>query len=96
MAKRMFFHCELCGKKLIERTPRGLWHFIFGKSPDRDSKPPVDMLIHGSVKMRCLRSSCRQEHPEHWNILTFFPPQSRVAKKSIGTAETSDNLDDKK
>ena len=70
-----FIHCEKCGKKLIERLPNGLWRFRFGK---RDSSEPVvDMEIHGSLKMVCIRRTCR--HP---NILHYFPNQSIVEEEN--------------
>jgi hypothetical protein len=81
MAKKMFMRCELCGKILIERMPNGLWSFSFGRPmPEDVHNPtpiekiaPVRMLIHGSVKIRCLRKSCRLRNPDHWNVLNFFP-----------------------
>jgi len=63
-----FITCEKCGKKLIERKPNGLWVFKFGARGN--SQPIVEMEIHGSIKMKCLKKSCRHE-----NILTFFPNQ---------------------
>ncbi len=66
-----FVYCEKCGKKLIERKSGGLWHFVFGKSSSEDDverRAPVEMFIHGSLRMRCLRRSCG-----HWNKLDFFP-----------------------
>jgi hypothetical protein len=77
--KRLFFHCEKCGKKIIERKPNGTWSFVFGKPRkedekfDADAEPAVRMKIHGSIKMRCLRRSCRKKYPKHWNTLNFFP-----------------------
>lgn len=65
---KLFIHCEKCGKKLIERMPNGLLRFSFGGLPE----PPVEMLIAGAVKMRCLRKSCK-----HWNEVTFFPGGSK-------------------
>jgi len=62
----MIIYCEKCGKKLIERHPNGIWHFQFGKP--RASGPVVNMEIHGSLKITCLRRSCR-----HVNILHYFP-----------------------
>jgi hypothetical protein len=23
--------------------------------------------------MRCFRKECREKHPDHWNILNYFP-----------------------
>ena len=59
-------NCSACGKKLLERMPNGCWKFQFGS---RDNGiPVVDMEIQGSIKMQCLRRSCR-----HINVLNFFP-----------------------
>ena len=69
----MVVRCTVCGKKIIERLPNGIWRFIFGKGAEGVSKPPVEMQIHGSLKMRCLRRSCRHNKPDHWNVLNFFP-----------------------
>lgn len=65
--KRVFVNCEKCGKRLIERLPNGMWRFIFGKGEDR-TDPPVELLIHGNLQIKCLRRSCG-----HKNILNFFP-----------------------
>ena len=64
----MFIKCEKCGKNLIERLPNGLWRFRFGDSRGTDKRPIVDMVINGSVKMKCLRRGCN-----HDNILNYFP-----------------------
>ena len=61
-----FIHCEKCGKRLIKRLPNGLLKFVFGKGDDGEA--PVELLIHGSVRVKCLRRPCR--HP---NIINFFP-----------------------
>jgi hypothetical protein len=58
--------CSACGKKLLERLPNGIWKFQFGKR--EGSVPVVDIEIQGSLKMQCLRRSCR-----HVNILNYFP-----------------------
>lgn len=60
--------CEKCQKKLLERLPNGIWKFQFGKR--EGSVPVVDMEIQGSIRMQCLRRSCR-----HINILNFFPTE---------------------
>jgi hypothetical protein len=62
----IFIYCEKCGKKLISRLPNGLWQFQFGKR--ENSTPAIDMEIQGSIKMVCIRRSCR-----HVNILNYFP-----------------------
>ena len=59
--------CEKCGKKLLIREDNGLWHFAFGRYGSQNI-PVVDMEIHGSIKMICLRKSCR-----HTNTFDFFP-----------------------
>jgi len=101
MEKRIFMRCELCGKRLIERMSNGLWSFSFGRpSPEDRSNPteiekiaPVRMLIHGSIKIRCLRKSCRLKNPDHWNILNFFPTTVRSFtdkdSDTIGVSEDS-------
>lgn len=61
----MFISCEVCGKKLIERKPNGIFHFMFGRSKVGSI---VDIEIYGSVKMVCSRRSCR-----HVNIFNYFP-----------------------
>ena len=53
---------------MIERLPNGLWKFVFGSDKDQMREPPVEMMIYGSVKMRCIRKTCRS-----WNTFHFFP-----------------------
>lgn len=65
---KIFYKCEKCGKKLIERLPNGLWKFAFGRNTENISEPVVCMLIKGSVKMTCIKRTCRHE-----NILPYFP-----------------------
>ena len=69
---RIFLTCEKCGKRLIERMPNGLFRFIFGKKKDSMGKlldfTPVYILIHGSVKIRCLTRTCG-----HFNMFNYFP-----------------------
>jgi len=67
MEKSFFINCETCGKRLIERHENGIFKFMFGKAGDSGG-PPVEMMIYGSLKMRCLRRTCRQ-----WNTLNFLP-----------------------
>ena len=87
MKKNIWIYCEHCGEKLIQRMWNGLFRFRFGK-PVRineesgekqfsNSPTPVDIYIHGSVKMRCFHRGCRK-----WNILNYFP------NKISGPAET--------
>lgn len=100
MAKKMFIRCELCGKKLIERLPNGLWDFSFGRPApeDRDNPTPIEriapvrMMVHGSIRMKCLKKSCRLKNPNHWNVLNFFPNTEKptsVESSTIGIPETS-------
>lgn len=67
-----FFCCERCGKKLIKRLSNGLWHFVYGGKPWKEGKAgkrtPVNLYIHGSLRMQCLSDSCG-----HWNVLHYFP-----------------------
>ena len=68
MRDKNFAYCEKCGKKLIERLPNGLWKFVFGKKNEMSNSPPVVMMIHGSLRMKCIRRTC-----SHWNVLNYFP-----------------------
>jgi len=70
---RNFIVCEKCKKVLLERLPNGLWHFVFGRKSNHGTEkskkqPPIDMLIYGSIKMKCWRNDC-----DHWNILNWLP-----------------------
>lgn len=67
---RSFQFCEKCGKKLIERFSNGIWYFRFGKNSGSDH-PPVEIWMHGSIKIRCLRRNCG-----HVNVLNYFPNRS--------------------
>jgi hypothetical protein len=78
----IIIRCDKCGKKIIERLPNGLWRFVFGKNAENFKMPPVEMLIHGSLQMRCLRRSCRKDAPDHWNVLNFFPPTRERPNRS--------------
>lgn len=91
MTKHSFYRCEKCGKKLIERLPNGCWRFVFGKN-NASTFMPVEMKIHGSLVMRCLRRTCRKENPTHWNVLNFFPTTTnRLPDLSINpVGESSD------
>jgi len=73
-SKEFFLKCEKCGKKLIARQKGGLFHFKFGRRTDAENEeavecvPPVDILICGSVRMKCLRRTCG-----HLNTFDFWP-----------------------
>jgi len=41
---------------------------MFGKGNEGIAKPPVQMLIYGSVKIMCLRRGC-----DHVNTLDYLP-----------------------
>lgn len=73
-----FILCEKCGKKLLSRSPNGIWQFKFGRR--EDSEPVVDMEIHGSIRMRCIKRSCR-----HINILNYFPDTHESAREGTRT-----------
>jgi hypothetical protein len=91
--RRSFFRCEKCGKKLIERLPNGCWRFIFGKTNDRTMFTPVEMKIHGSILMRCLRRKCRRDYPNHWNVLNYFPANRVQTDSEINPqVESSDTV----
>ncbi len=74
MNGKLFLVCEKCGKKMIERQSNGLFYFIFGKKKDKEGKLyefcPVEIMIHGSVRMRCLSRECG-----HWNTFQYFPSE---------------------
>jgi len=72
--KESFIVCEKCGKKLIGRLPNGLWHFKFGRSAENEkADSPVEMYIYGSIKIKCLRRTCK-----HWNVLNYFPMKAEI------------------
>lgn len=77
-----FCYCEKCNKKLIERLPNGLWKFVFGKKAESAKTPPVYMVIHGSIKMKCIRRSCG-----HWNVFNYFPSSNRLKTENSGKNE---------
>ena len=74
MDEKSFLFCKKCGKKIIERQSNGLFYFVFGKRRDKDGNllefSPVELLIHGSIKIRCLSRTCG-----HWNIFNYFPSE---------------------
>jgi len=74
--KIMFINCEKCGKRLIERLPNGLWRFKFGKQ--ENNLCVVDIEIHGSLKITCLRRNCR-----HRNTLNYFPTSDKINKLKL-------------
>lgn len=80
MNQKLFLRCSLCGKTLVERLPNSLFRFKFGRVFEGSSDVIVDMKIHGSIKMRCIRRSCRKENSEHWNVFNFFPTKDDFDK----------------
>ena len=97
MADKILISCKKCGKRLIERTPNGLWRFLYGRSSknSNDNRPAVEMLIHGSVQMRCLDRKCR-----YMNELSMLPNnyennQSEQTEKKSLDSECSPGNDNK-
>ena len=86
--EEMFLVCEKCGKKLIRRLPNGLFHFVFGKKRDKEGNlwefTPVEIFIHGSVRMRCISRECG-----HFNVFNYFPPDSTKQLKVDQPQSTS-------
>lgn len=84
--KKEFMRCEMCGGKLIAKTPSGLYHFAFGRMLDENQVPltgmgdderlhpipAVELKIHGVIRMKCFRVECRKRHPDHWNEFSLF------------------------
>lgn len=75
MSEKVILKCWKCKKNLIERLPNGIFRFMFGKKGEYDSAP-VEILIHGNIKMRCLKRTCRE-----WNVFNFFPFQEQSETK---------------
>jgi len=70
MPESTFIYCSMCGKKLLNRLPNGIWQFKFGTR--ENSEPVIEMDIQGSIRMKCIRRSCG-----HINILNYFPQSSK-------------------
>lgn len=86
----MFIDCEKCGKKLIERGSNGIWYFKFGKQGN--NRFIVNMEIHGSLRITCLRRSC-----QHVNVLNYFPPDFLIIPSrgvNVNENEINDNQGD--
>jgi len=60
--KKVVVYCSKCGKKLLCRYSNGLWEFKFGKY---GGDALVDIKIHGSLQIVCLRKSCRHVNTFH-------------------------------
>jgi len=80
--KKQFVRCTICGKTLLERQHNGFWRFMFGREKP-SGRIPVDIIIYGSVKMRCIRRDCRKTNPEHWNIFNIFPHQNEFEQSPV-------------
>ena len=73
MEDKCFLYCVKCHKKLLVRLPNGLFHLAYGniRLPDGtlvEGKPKIDLLIFGSVRIKCYSKVC-----EAWNVFNFFP-----------------------
>lgn len=87
-----FLMCSKCGKKLIRRRKNGLFSFAFGRWAGTDKiivdgkeiflGPTVKLEVFGSLKIQCIRRSCREKHPDHWNVFNFFPSQEEKVIQS--------------
>jgi len=75
MSQKNFVKCEKCGKNLIVQIGDGMYHLRFGRIKDKqgkvilepktkDPKPSLEMVIHGSVSIRCFAKDC-----DHWTVL---------------------------
>ncbi len=82
----IFIRCKECGKNLICRLPNGLWYFAFGKKQKEEGLGeycPVEIYIHGSLKIKCIGRGCRA-----FNILHYMPSTDTfeaAAKQSAPT-----------
>jgi hypothetical protein len=87
--KTGFYVCTKCGKRLIGRKKNGTFVFLFGGA---NSSPLVHIEVFGSIRMKCLRRSCRRRHPDHWNVFTFFPDGFSIAEQeAIGATPKEDS-----
>ncbi len=78
--------CPECNKPILERLTSGLWRFRFGKprlldenrrpvtekgkAVFRDSPTPVIIYVHGSIRMKCFRTTCNK-----WFDFNYFPTE---------------------
>ena len=87
VVRKTFLQCSRCNKRLIERLQNGLFRFIFGGGQTRDGDVDqllVAMQIHGSIKMRCTRRTCREI-----NIFQYFPHSKSFSDNQSGLSEKS-------
>jgi len=81
-----FLLCSKCGKKILKRKRNGLFSFAFGRWAGNDKAiidgveitlgPTVQLEVFGSLKIKCIRKSCREKYPDYYNIFNFFPPNT--------------------
>jgi len=95
-------NCQKCGLPLIQRLPNGLWKFKWGiakqfnsdtgkVSVDPEAWAPIEMLIKGSIRMKCFRKKCA-----HWNDLFFMPnPKDGITEGIAKDATAISVLSDK-
>ena len=91
--KEFWIRCAYCNRKLIKRKSNGLFHFKFGKpfktNKDgikelRESPTPVDIYIHGSIRIKCFHRHCGK-----FNTLNYFPGTQQISLSSeSGEKET--------
>jgi len=88
-----FVHCSKCGKKLIKRLPNGLWHFAFGRKRGKggtlSDRVPVELWVHGSIKIKCPSDGCGQI-----NVLTYFPNPVESLGNPSESIDTIDSSED--
>lgn len=97
MADRGFLVCPKCKKKILRRRPNGLFSFAFGQWAGKDTiivdgkeialGPTVQIEVFGSLKMRCIRKSCREKHPDFWIVFNFFPEEDLETEGQSARAE---------
>jgi hypothetical protein len=81
----VFINCQFCGRRIIQRKANGLFYFAFGKPGSSDTaSAPVEIEIHGSVRIKCFRKSCRQ-----WNTLNYFPESNNQPKAEGDVPQTT-------
>lgn len=90
MVDKGFLICPKCKKKMLRRRPNGLFSFAFGQWAGKDIVivdgkevslgPTVQIEVFGSLKMRCIRKSCREKHPDFWITFDFFPSNEERIK----------------
>ena len=81
----IFMRCELCDKKLIKRLSNGLLYFAYGGLKGETKEPRVELLIHGSIKMKCIRKTC-----EHWNTINYLPTPTNTSNSKSRVSNPDD------